>query len=111
MKFSQQIGKYIDSKEKKRGFNKDKNKEKEYLEKEKKKEGEPALWPLIRLVQVHCPSEALGKGVILVDLPGVADANAARNSIAKEYMKKCECIWIAAPITRFELFAPVSFAD
>lgn len=32
---------------------------------------------------------------------GVADANAARNSIAKDYMKKCDCIWILAPITRY----------
>lgn len=31
---------------------------------------------------------------------GVADANAARNNIAKDYMKKCDCIWILAPITR-----------
>ena len=31
---------------------------------------------------------------------GVADANAARNNIAKDYMKKCNCIWILAPITR-----------
>jgi hypothetical protein len=30
----------------------------------------------------------------------VADANAARNNIAKDYMKKCDCIWILAPITR-----------
>jgi hypothetical protein len=28
------------------------------------------------------------------------DANAARNSIAKDYVKKCDCIWILAPITR-----------
>ncbi len=33
-------------------------------------------------------------------LAGVADANAARNNIAKDYMKKCNCIWILAPITR-----------
>lgn len=33
-------------------------------------------------------------------LTGVADANAARNNIAKDYMKKCNCIWILAPITR-----------
>ena len=101
-KFSQQIGKYIDSKEKKRGSDKDKKKDKERIEKEKKKEGEPALWPLIRLVQVLCHSEALSKGAVLVDLPGVADANAARNSIAKSYMQRCECIWIAAPITRYD---------
>ncbi|KAH8830804.1 hypothetical protein DL96DRAFT_1668499 [Flagelloscypha sp. PMI_526] len=30
----------------------------------------------------------------------VADANAARNNIAKDYMKKADCIWILAPITR-----------
>lgn len=35
-----------------------------------------------------------------MDLPGVADANAARNNIAKDYMKKCDCVWILAPITR-----------
>lgn len=33
-------------------------------------------------------------------MTGVADANAARNNIAKDYMKKCNCIWILAPITR-----------
>lgn len=33
-------------------------------------------------------------------LLGVADANAARNNVAKDYMKKAGCIWILAPITR-----------
>ncbi|KDN41718.1 hypothetical protein RSAG8_07249, partial [Rhizoctonia solani AG-8 WAC10335] len=59
-----------------------------------------ALWPLIRLVRVRAKSQALSGGAVLVDLPGVADANLARSSIAKEYMKRCDCIWIAAPITR-----------
>jgi hypothetical protein len=78
-------------------------------EKERENEGggedpeepEPALWPLIRLVQIRCRSEALSKGAVLVDLPGVADANMARTSIANEYMKKCERIWITAPIQRY----------
>lgn len=96
-KFAHEIGKYIDSKDQKRG--KDKNKDKE-KEKEKTKPGDPALWPLIRLVRVKCKSKALSCGAVLVDLPGVADANLARSSIAKEYMKKCDCVWIAAPITR-----------
>lgn len=76
----------------------------------------PALWPLIRQVNVRCRAAALSTGAVLVDLPGnpptlscgfgansvvgVADANAARNNIAKDYMKKCNCIWILAPITR-----------
>jgi hypothetical protein len=110
--FSQEISKYIDSKDQKRGNKKDKNKTKasdksliskfaKGADKEaKKKDNGPALWPLIRQVNVRCNAKALSTGAILVDLPGVADANAARNSIAKDYMKKCDCIWILAPITR-----------
>jgi hypothetical protein len=113
--FAKEISKYIDSKDQQRGEKKDKDKEpgekrdkeKEKAERQKERErrekmaAEPALWPLIRLVQVRCPSKALSTGAILVDLPGVADANAARGNIAKDYMKKCNCIWIAAPITRY----------
>lgn len=72
-------------------------------DKDKRKDDDPdgpAYWPLIRQVQVKCNARALSTGAILVDLPGVADANAARNNIAKDYMKKCDCIWILAPITR-----------
>jgi len=117
--FAQEIGKYIDSKDQKRGKDKKDKKEKskpkdnsfaDMFSKEKQaaaqqkdkgqKDDGPALWPLIRQVNVRCPSAALSSGAILVDLPGVADANAARNSIAKDYMKKCDCIWILAPITR-----------
>jgi hypothetical protein len=54
---------------------------------------QPAFWPLIRQVAVRCNAKALSTGAILVDLPGTADANAARNSIAKEYMKK----WVLSP--------------
>jgi hypothetical protein len=94
--FAQEIAKYIDSKDQKRG----KGKEKETRKKDEREKDAAALWPLIRQVNVRCPSAALSTGAILVDLPGVADANAARNSIAKNYMKKCDCIWILAPITR-----------
>lgn len=90
--FAKEISKFIDSKDQKRGHKKDKEK--------KKEDNGPALWPLIRQVNVRCPSEALRTGAILVDLPGVADANAARSNIAKDYMKKCDCIWVVAPITR-----------
>ncbi|QRW06436.1 GTPase SLIP-GC protein [Ceratobasidium sp. AG-Ba] len=93
--FANEISKYIDSKDQKRGKDKDKDKKKE-----KSGPGDPALWPLIRSVRVKCKANALSCGAVLVDLPGVADANLARSSIAKDYMKKCDCIWIAAPITR-----------
>ncbi|KAL5508154.1 hypothetical protein ACEPAH_5772 [Sanghuangporus vaninii] len=90
--FAKQIAKYIDSKDQKRSKKKDN---------EKKKDGNgPALWPLIRQVNVRCNSRALSTGAVLVDLPGVADANAARSSIARDYMKKADCVWILAPITR-----------
>ncbi|KAG6918940.1 hypothetical protein DXG01_010595 [Tephrocybe rancida] len=105
--FAKEIGKYIDSKDQKRGDKKDKSKEKKSKEKsiierlreangtsrpkDKKADTEaPALWPLIRQVNVRCNSAALSTGAVLVDLPGVADANAARNNIAKDYMKKCD---------------------
>jgi len=58
------------------------------------------LWPLIRSVKVRCNAAALSTGAVLCDLPGTADANAARNSIAKNYIKNCDFIWILAPITR-----------
>ncbi|KAF8310147.1 hypothetical protein DL93DRAFT_2062306 [Clavulina sp. PMI_390] len=58
------------------------------------------LWPLIKNVKVRCNARALETGAVLCDLPGTADANAARNSIAKNYMKNCNCVWILAPITR-----------
>jgi hypothetical protein len=80
----------------------------------------PSLWPLIRQVRIRCPSNALSTGAVLVDLPGVADVNAARDDIAKTYMKKvmfrsltsdecynvsylsekCDCVWIVAPVSR-----------
>ncbi|KAG6872791.1 hypothetical protein C0995_006520 [Termitomyces sp. Mi166 len=114
--FAKEIGKYIDSKDQKPGDKKrdkeKKSKEKTPVDKVRQVRGtsrpkdktadvnNAALWPLIRQVSVRCNAAALSSGAILVDLPGVADANAARNSIAKDYMKKCDCIWILAPITR-----------
>jgi hypothetical protein len=93
--FGLAISKFIDSKDQRRG--KDKQKK---TSREKSKMDGVALWPLIRLVRVRAKSKALSSGAVLVDLPGVADANLARSSIAKDYMKKCNCIWVAAPITR-----------
>ena len=100
--FAKEISKYIDSKDQKRGDKKDKKDKKKDKDKkkEKSKDDGPAYWPLIRQVRVKCSARALSTGAILVDLPGVADANAARNNIAKDYMKKCDCVWILAPITR-----------
>lgn len=32
----------------------------------------PALWPLIRQVNVRCNAQALSTGAVLVDLPGMS---------------------------------------
>lgn len=44
--------------------------------------------------------QVLSTGAVLVDLPGVRDANAARGAIAEKYMKSCNAVWIVADITR-----------
>ncbi|KAL1734274.1 hypothetical protein EV714DRAFT_202750 [Schizophyllum commune] len=113
--FAIEINKYIDSKDRKSKKDKKKKAEEESLmDKVRKAAGQEAShhapgktslediewWPLIRTVRVRCHSKALATGAVLVDLPGVADANAARSSIARDYMKKCDCIWVLAPIQR-----------
>lgn len=93
--FAKEIGKYIDSKDQKRGSKKDKkskekdkSKEPSLLNKARSAAGlpnrnlatgtskktndkdAPALWPLIRQVNVRCHAKALSTGAVLVDLPG-----------------------------------------
>lgn len=63
-------------------------------------EGNIALWPLVRKVSVACNAQALASGAVLVDLPGIKDSNAARNKIAKDYLKKCHYVWIVSPVHR-----------
>ncbi|KAK7470729.1 hypothetical protein VKT23_002151 [Stygiomarasmius scandens] len=115
--FGEEIAKYIDSKETRGKKDKKDKKKKKKREKDDDRSLEekahvaagksrktdpnaPTFWPLIRQVNVRCKSACLSTGAVLVDLPGVADANAARAGIAKNYMKKCQYIWILAPITR-----------
>ncbi|KZT70921.1 hypothetical protein DAEQUDRAFT_152267 [Daedalea quercina L-15889] len=60
----------------------------------------PELWPLIKVVKIYCRSPALSSGSILVDLPGTADTNRARASIATKYVKECDHVWVVMDITR-----------
>lgn len=95
--FAKEIAKYIDSKDQKRGSKKDKNgkqekpKEPSLMDKVRAAAGfnknpatdtskgtsktseqdAPALWPLIRQVNVRCHAKALSTGAVLVDLPGL----------------------------------------
>lgn len=89
--FYKKLQSFVDSKEKSTG-NKDKDKKKERKEME--------FWPLIRVVRIYVKSRALATGAVIVDLPGVHDANAARAAVAEGYMKQCTGLWIVAPINR-----------
>ena len=89
--FYKRLQKYIDSQEKVAA-----NKSTE----DRKAPREMELWPLIKVVRIYCRSEALATGAIIVDLPGVHDANAARAAVAEGYMKQCSGLWIVAPIIR-----------
>lgn len=59
-----------------------------------------ALWPLVRKVTIKCDSPALSTGAVLVDLPGVADANLARARVAEKYLDEATFVWIVARIHR-----------
>lgn len=90
--FYKNLQKYIDSKEKSAGKKDAENKKKEPKVME--------YWPLIRVVRIYVKSPALATGAVIVDLPGVHDANAARAAVAEGYMKQCTGLWIVAPINR-----------
>jgi GTPase SAR1 family protein len=88
--FYKQVQSFVDSKEKTTG---DKNRDKTAAKKVE-------YWPLIKVVRLHVKAAPLSTGAVIVDLPGVHDSNAARSAIAEEYIKRCNGLWIVAPITR-----------
>jgi hypothetical protein len=85
-RFYKDLQRYVDSAEK--------------TNKDDKKPKELEFWPLIRVVKLFVKSETLKTGAVVVDLPGVHDANAARAAVADSYMQKCTGLWIVAPINR-----------
>jgi GTPase SAR1 family protein len=58
------------------------------------------LWPLIACVQVYVKTPVLSIGAILVDLPGVLDANEARGRIADMYLRNCHHVMIVSAMKR-----------
>lgn len=84
------VHRYIDSKEKSSGSG----------ETSKQQHKEMEYWPLIRVVKIFLKSPVLSTGAVLVDLPGVQDANLARVAVAENYMKHCRAFWIVTPIVR-----------
>lgn len=84
---SSAVQKYLDSKEKSTKMG-------------PKKEKDMAFWPLIKVVRIFCRADVLSTGLVVVDLPGVADSNPARAAVAKKYMTDCSAVWVTAPIKR-----------
>ncbi|OJD24629.1 hypothetical protein ACJ73_04005 [Blastomyces percursus] len=58
------------------------------------------FWLLIRVVRLYVKAPVLATGAVIVDLPGMQDANAARAAVASRYIEQCSSVWIVAPITR-----------
>jgi len=52
------------------------------------------------MTRMHVDAEILRTGIVLVDLPGVRDSNAARAAIAEDYMRKADEIIIVSPLNR-----------
>lgn len=65
-----------------------------------KKEKDMAFWPLIKVVRIFCRADALSTGLVVADLPGVADSNPARAAVARKYMTDATAIWVTAPVKR-----------
>ncbi|KAK8096503.1 hypothetical protein PG999_012447 [Apiospora kogelbergensis] len=53
----------------------------------------PAEWPYIRKIGVYLKAQILSKGLVLVDLPGLRDLNAARRHITERYLIECNEIF------------------
>ncbi|KAH7359239.1 hypothetical protein B0T11DRAFT_355895 [Plectosphaerella cucumerina] len=82
---------------------------------------EGATWPYIRQVKVFLRSHILRNGLVLVDLPGLHDANVARIAVTERQLKKCDDIFAIGRIGRaktddgivsvFDLAARVGLAN
>lgn len=96
LRFYKNLQKFVDSNEKSMGDKKDREKKTRDIE----------YWPLIRVVKyvvchsitmgvwtdldfdrLYVKSPILATGAVIVDLPGVHDANAARAAVAESYMQ------------------------
>ncbi|KAL1839183.1 hypothetical protein VTJ49DRAFT_1802 [Mycothermus thermophilus] len=65
-----------------------------------KTSGTMKYWPLVKVVRIFVKAEILKDRVVIVDLPGVQDSNAARSAVASNYVDHCSGHWVVSPITR-----------
>ncbi|KAB5566086.1 hypothetical protein GE09DRAFT_1283951 [Coniochaeta sp. 2T2.1] len=57
-------------------------------------------WPLIDVVHIFVKSDVLKNGVVLVDLPGLADSTQSRARVAQKFFAKLSVTAIVAPAVR-----------
>jgi GTPase SAR1 family protein len=57
-------------------------------------------WPLVKTIRLFTKSSVLSTGLVLVDLPGSGDSNAAREKVAQEYLQRVSAICIVDKIER-----------
>ncbi|KAJ7754954.1 hypothetical protein DFH07DRAFT_773520 [Mycena maculata] len=58
------------------------------------------FWPLVKRVSIMGKFEVLSTGITLVDLPGHGDVDNARDSMANEYLRTADSVFLVAGITR-----------
>ncbi|KAG9235237.1 hypothetical protein BJ875DRAFT_459547 [Amylocarpus encephaloides] len=57
-------------------------------------------WPLIEVVRVFLDAQVLKNGIVLVDLPGLRDVNAARVRITEDRLYQCDEVFVVTEIGR-----------
>nr|KMM65718.1 hypothetical protein CPAG_02062 [Coccidioides posadasii RMSCC 3488] len=61
---------------------------------------ESSLWPFVKIVRVYLEAAVLRLGLVLTDLPGFRDANAARVLTTRQYLSNCDHIFVVSGISR-----------
>lgn len=62
--------------------------------------GESVLWPFVKQVDIVGPYPQLPRGLVLVDLPGLNDPNAARVEVTREYLRRSPFVWVVFNMVR-----------
>jgi len=62
--------------------------------------GESVLWPFVKQVDIIGPYPQLPRGVVLVDLPGLNDPNAARVEVTRDYLRRSPFVWVVFNMVR-----------
>ncbi|KAI3192488.1 hypothetical protein CBS147311_9154 [Penicillium roqueforti] len=63
--------------------------------------GNPAIWPFIKLIRVYLKSPILRNGLVLADLPGFSDLNFARVRATERYLShSCDEVFVVMDISR-----------